>query len=123
MADREHHVPALDGIRGLAMLGVLIQHCYFRVPGATSLIDRSLMQVREIGWFSIEVFFALSGFLITGILLDSKDTDGYFRNFIGRRVLRMFPLYYAALLVLFYVIPRLGVVPGPEMADVVAAQG
>ena len=123
MADRGHHVPALDGIRGLAMLGVLIQHCYFRVPGATSLLDRSLMQVREVGWVSIEVFFALSGFLITGILLDSKGTDGYFRNFIGRRVLRIFPLYYATLVMLFFVIPRLGIVPSPEMADVVAAQG
>jgi peptidoglycan/LPS O-acetylase OafA/YrhL len=120
---RKHHDPALDGIRGLAILGVLIQHCYFRAPGATSLIDRSLIQVREIGWVGIELFFALSGFLITGILLDSKGSDGYFRNFFGRRVLRIFPLYYATLLVLFYLVPRLGIVPGPESAQVVDVQG
>jgi peptidoglycan/LPS O-acetylase OafA/YrhL len=65
----------------------------------------------------VQLFFVLSGFLITGVLLDTKGRGGYFRSFYGRRVLRIFPLYYLLLVVLSFVLPRLGHVPPLLQAD------
>ena len=91
-------VPQLDSVRGLAVLVVLLhntdKHQY------TGFVARN-------GWMGVDLFFVLSGFLITGILLDTKGTDGYFRKFYARRCLRIWPLYYCALIFMFVVVPVL----------------
>lgn len=80
----------LDGIRGLAILLILARH----------FSDGSSWErFFYLGWIGVDLFFVLSGFLITGILLDTKNERGYYRVFIIRRVLRIFPLYYGVLIV------------------------
>jgi peptidoglycan/LPS O-acetylase OafA/YrhL len=89
------HFPALDGLRGVAVLLVVVYHSWL-MPIADGL-DHIATSLAALGWSGVQLFFVLSGFLITGILLDSKDGRNYFRNFYVRRVLRIFPLYYAVL--------------------------
>ncbi|MBE7175235.1 MAG: acyltransferase [Mucilaginibacter polytrichastri] len=89
------HIPYLDGIRGMAILLVLIFHCF------------DVFRVAVAGWIGVDLFFVLSGFLITGILLRAKNQDHYFRNFLVRRSLRIFPLYYLFLFLFFFAIPSL----------------
>ncbi|MDB5448653.1 MAG: acyltransferase 3, partial [Phenylobacterium sp.] len=90
------HVPALDGVRGCAVLLVVVYHFAnsFYVLGFTNPI----VSAARIGWLGVDVFFALSGFLITGILLDTKSSANYFGSFYARRFLRIFPLYYGAII-------------------------
>ena len=66
---------------------------------------RLLGQVFYYGWMGVDLFFVLSGFLITGILVDSRELPGYFRKFYMRRVLRIFPLYYGVLFLLLALTP------------------
>ena len=102
--------PGLDGIRGVAILLVLSMHFgfypsfYTRVPGVfTNWMARILVG----GWAGVDLFFVLSGFLITSILLASKLEPRYFQKFYGRRAVRIFPLYYTALAVGLFVAPAL----------------
>jgi peptidoglycan/LPS O-acetylase OafA/YrhL len=93
------HLPALDGLRGIAILSVIWLHSSWSV-GAQSepnLIDALYQRIRAAGWMGVDLFFVLSGFLITGILLDADRRD-YFRRFYRRRTLRIFPLYYTFLI-------------------------
>jgi peptidoglycan/LPS O-acetylase OafA/YrhL len=99
------HFPVLDGVRGLAILLVMMLHLW-TMPAHTKL-DRVVSYGTNLGWFGVDLFFALSGYLITGILLDAKGADHYFRNFYVRRVLRIFPLYYAILVASLYLLPHL----------------
>jgi peptidoglycan/LPS O-acetylase OafA/YrhL len=104
--DLSRHLPALDGIRGLAILLVTayrfnIGPDYDRFPGSL------LFRVLHHGDVGVDLFFVLSGFLITGILYDAKGKDRYFRNFYARRGLRIFPLYYGFLFATLVLAPAL----------------
>ena len=70
-------------------------------------IDRLVARIAGVGWVGVDLFFVLSGFLITGILYDSKGGRHYFRNFFARRVLRIFPVYYACLVIFLIILPHL----------------
>jgi peptidoglycan/LPS O-acetylase OafA/YrhL len=98
-------LPALDGVRGLAILLVIVHNAsVFPDTGGRAVWLASI--AAESFWMGVDLFFVLSGFLITGILLDSRGDDRYFRTFFSRRVLRIFPLYYATLFVAFVVLAR-----------------
>ena len=101
------HIPALDGIRGLAILLVTI----YRFAGTHEVgsVPRWLLPILEFGTHGVDLFFVLSGFLITGILFDAKGEAHYFRNFYARRTLRIFPLYYGALALVLFGLPLLGI--------------
>ena len=99
-------MPTLDGVRGIAILLVL-QHHLFRQPDDAGALGKLLGRVAGAGWIGVDLFFALSGFLITGILVHDKGRDGYLRNFVGKRVLRIFPLYFGFLLLVLVAFPWL----------------
>ncbi|MEO1129642.1 MAG: acyltransferase [Planctomycetota bacterium] len=100
------HIPPLDGLRGIAILLVLIYHC--TVMPANNWLDKAFVYTAHLGWSGVDLFFVLSGFLITGILLDSKGGAAFFRNFYARRVLRIFPLYYGVVVFSLVLLPMVG---------------
>lgn len=83
-------IPELDGLRGIAIILVILSHNYFHLGVFTNY-----------GWIGVDLFFVLSGFLITDILLKINTLHGI-RNFYARRFLRIFPLYYAFLAIVFF---------------------
>jgi peptidoglycan/LPS O-acetylase OafA/YrhL len=109
------HLPALDGVRGLAILLVLLFH-FVAQTTATNRLEAAVNGVLSYGLLGVDLFFVLSGFLITGILYDSRASPGYFRGFYMRRVLRIFPLYYAVLAVVFFIVPLVPGLRGSEIA-------
>ncbi|HEX6333631.1 MAG TPA: acyltransferase [Flavisolibacter sp.] len=93
-ASRKYY-PALDGLRGIAILLVVFYHNF------------GFINYFFFGWLGVDLFFVLSGFLITEILLHTREKPGYLRNFYMRRVLRIAPLYYLALLLFLVILPRI----------------
>ena len=94
------HLKPLDGVRGLAILMVMFSHCFELNFNRGSAAILMVGHVVLAGRYGVDLFFVLSGFLITGILIDTRDDPQYFRRFFGRRSLRIFPLYYGTLLFL-----------------------
>jgi len=95
-------MPELDTLRGIAILGVLFLHGFFWQYSSLhfSRAARLALRATQPGWLGVNLFFVLSGFLITGILLDSKTRPDFYKRFYGRRALRILPAYYLLLLVL-----------------------
>jgi peptidoglycan/LPS O-acetylase OafA/YrhL len=100
--DARGHLPALDGLRGIAILLVLIHHATLPSARLSHPIADELL---HLGFAGVDLFFVLSGFLITGILLDARGGAGYYRSFYGRRLLRIAPAYYLFLAVTYLVLP------------------
>ena len=98
------HLPALDGLRGIAVVLVIAYH------SAPS-------RVVTFGWCGVDLFFVLSGFLITGILADSVASGGAALRFYLRRSLRIWPLYYLFLAFTFLLLPRIGPTLAPSAVD------
>lgn len=89
-------IPELNGLRACAIILVFLLHVRAYIP-ATHLPGAILQNYLGLGWAGVDLFFVLSGFLITGILLDTRTATNYFSGFYARRVLRIFPLYYVVL--------------------------
>lgn len=104
-APDQPRVPELDGLRGIAILMVVVLHFTFlETHDHPTFVP---IYAARLGFIGVDLFFVLSGFLITGILLDSKGEPGYYRNFYARRFLRIFPLWYLFLVFVFFVAPRI----------------
>ena len=118
---RNHYV-ALDGLRGLAILAVIGYHFCLAHPGFRGHGNGPFLQLGQAGWMGVDLFFVLSGFLITGILLETRTQANYFRNFLARRFLRIWPLYYLTLVGLLLVVPAIVPSVPPEVASMQAKQ-
>lgn len=93
-ANRNHY-PALDGLRGIAILLVILHHNF------------RFSDYFFFGWLGVDLFFVLSGFLITDILLNSLGKPNFLRNFYLRRVLRIFPVFYLSLIICLLIVPNI----------------
>ena len=104
LAENDHSSPVplgdrsvpLDGIRGIAILLAVMYHVWQDVPALTQL-DRAIEAATSFFWTGVDLFFVLSGFFITRILYNTRESPDYFRSFYARRMLRTWPLYYFAL--------------------------
>src|ERR1700722_8413906 len=98
--DSKGHIQQLDGIRAIAILAVILTHTWETPawPHVNSFFGGA--------WAGVILFFVLSGYLITGVLWDTRDKDRYYFNFYGRRALRIFPIYFLVLFVVFVLWPH-----------------
>ena len=110
------HNPALDGLRGIAILLVLLHH--YTVLEPRGPLEAWFADLALIGWTGVDLFFVLSGFLITGILIDARGSEQYFASFYARRTLRIFPLYYVVVFLSLNVLPLF-----PAWFDLLAGPG
>jgi peptidoglycan/LPS O-acetylase OafA/YrhL len=81
-------IPALDGLRGLMTLFVIVSHFYAEVPSGIGALS--------VGWVAVIVFFVLSGYLVGRLIIEKMDCGNFLRVFYLRRVCRTFPTYFFA---------------------------
>ena len=98
------HIDSLDGLRAIAALMVMFFHFFQHLITSNSFV-LMIKKISTFGQTGVSLFFVLSGFLITRILLKEKKSEKYFINFYVRRSLRIFPLYYFYLVLVFFIIP------------------
>lgn len=104
----QKHLPVLDGIRGIAALMVMVFHYLERKQNLLADTPyHSLLQLSALGQTGVDLFFVLSGFLITRILLKAKSKEKFFSVFYARRTIRIAPLYYFYLILIFLILPVL----------------
>lgn len=104
------HIRELDGLRGIAALMVFFHHlCYVSIdPAHWGFLIRLLYHVSSMGYAGVDVFFVLSGFLITSLLIEDRGAPAYYHNFYWKRALRILPLYAVCLLGVFLFVPGSG---------------
>lgn len=105
------HITQLDSVRAIAIGLVLLTH-FWGYPA-----DHIANTLAAAGWMGVDLFFVLSGFLITGVLRDSQDDPRHFRNFYARRALRIWPLYLLLLTVVLVLLPLVKEMPDAVMED------
>lgn len=99
----KNYILGIDGLRAISIIAVLFFHCnLFYIDNHYSVFDK-IFQTLDIG---VDIFFVISGFLITGILLRTVNGKNYYRNFMFRRILRIFPVYYLLLFFSFVILPQ-----------------
>jgi peptidoglycan/LPS O-acetylase OafA/YrhL len=102
MNQKTSRSPELDGLRGLAILAVVVFHVCADIGTRHLPLGLTILKkVEQLGWTGVDLFFVLSGFLITGILLEAKEATNYFKVFYMRRALRILPIYYAFVIFIF----------------------
>ena len=98
--------PALDGLRGFAILLITIYRFNGGATGGETA-DNSLLHFAALGMRGVDLLFVLSGYLITRMLVEARHDPHFFRNFYARRTLQIFPLYYGVLIAILVVLPLL----------------
>jgi peptidoglycan/LPS O-acetylase OafA/YrhL len=97
-------IPSFDGIRALAFLAVFAVHARSAITSHSWLFNAA-SKMMTFGWMGVDLFFVLSGFLITGGLISTERRPGFFTSFYRKRTLRIFPLYYFATAILLITSP------------------
>jgi peptidoglycan/LPS O-acetylase OafA/YrhL len=101
------HIRGLDGLRGIAISLVVIHHFgSFAFADKEWFAGQLIERAVYLGWAGVDLFFVLSGFLITSILFSSRANSRYFSIFYSRRALRIFPIYFAVLIVSLILLPQ-----------------
>lgn len=115
------HIGFLDGLRGVAVLLVIVVHV--NGLGGNSFgkggLDSLTATILGVGWVGVDLFFVLSGFLITRILFDAKQSSNYFRNFYVRRALRIMPLYFGYLILVSTVLRSVAPIDPSDLLSLV----
>ena len=106
------YVPGFDILRAVAVPWVIVHNFEGSMPGHYSTIFGKIFNgMAEMGWVGVQLFFVLSGYLITGILIESQDKASATTHFYIRRALRIFPVFYLSIFLLLVLLPALGFKP------------
>jgi peptidoglycan/LPS O-acetylase OafA/YrhL len=98
----------LDSVRGIAVVLVIAYHTLLKSDDLTgNAILHSITNLTSVGWIGVDIFFTLSGFLITSILLRTRTSEHYFKNFYARRILRIVPVYLVLIFSVIAFAPKL----------------